>query len=182
MSVRRQHCKSCNRNLRIGVAVRDADTEAVVQAIYQVTFPGQKARRIQQALHLIGSANNGVLSLDFLKDMEPPAARQWLEKIPGVGAKTSAAVLNFSTLRIPALVVDSHHLRVARRLGLVPEEAGLAKAQKILEGQLPKDWDAQTVYDNHEALMYHGQKCCFPRKPNCGTCPVAQHCTYVGNS
>jgi endonuclease-3 len=43
-------------------------------------------------------------------------ARAWLETLPGVGPKTSAAVLLFSRLRLPALPVDSHHHRVAVRL------------------------------------------------------------------
>ncbi len=159
-------------------AVRTADTEELVQTIYSVTYPGQKARRIQQALDIIKSENGGSLNLDFLKTMAAGEARKWLEQIPGVGAKTSAAVLNFSSLQVPALVVDTHHLRVAKRLGWVPENAGIAKARKILEAALPDDWDAQEVYDHHEAIMYHGQRCCYPKNPECGRCPIIDHCAF----
>jgi endonuclease-3 len=159
--------------------LRDGDTEELVQTIYSVTFPGQKARRIQEVLHLITEANEGELSLDFLKKMPPPEAKKWLEKLPGVGPKTSAAVLNFSSLRLPAMVIDSHHMRVAQRLDLVPEKASTAKAQKFIVSLIPDHWEARDYYDHHEALMYHGQKRCFPRNPGCENCPVKDYCIYA---
>ncbi len=160
-------------------AVRDGDTEALVQSIYSVTFPGQKARRIQEILLLITDANEGILSLDFLKKMPPADAKRWLEKLPGVGPKTSAAVLNFSSLRLPAMVIDSHHMRVARRLGVVPEKATTAKAQRLITELTPGNWTARDFYDHHEAMMYHGQKRCFPSKPECEDCPVREYCFWI---
>ena len=159
--------------------VRTADTEELIQTIFAVSFPGQKARRIQQALELIASANDGKLDLNFLSQMPPLEARKWLELIPGVGPKTSAAVLNFSSLQIPALVIDSHHLRVMKRLGWVAEGASIGKAQQTILPILPSSWDAAEYYDHHEALMFHGQKCCFSRKPACERCPIISHCSFV---
>jgi endonuclease III len=51
-------------------------------------------------------------------------------------------------------------------------------AHRLLEAQLPAEWDAQAVYDNHEALMLHGQRCCFHRDPACGRCLVLELCPY----
>jgi endonuclease-3 len=87
-------------------------------------------------------------------------ARDWLEAIPRIGPKTSAAVLLFSRLRRPALPVDSHHHRVAVRLALIPSQVPIGAAHRLLEAQLPEEWGAQDVYDNHEALMLHGQRYC----------------------
>jgi hypothetical protein len=103
-------------------------------------------------------------------------ARDWLERITGVGPKTSAAVLSFSRLRLPALPVDSHHHRVAQRLGLIPASVDVGPAHAWLEAQLPPDWDAQQVYDNHEVLMLHGQHVCFWRDPQCARCVVRDLC------
>ena len=47
---------------------------------------------------------------------------------------------------------------------------------------LPPEWDAQRVYDDHEALMLHGQRCCFWRAPACGRCPVYDLCVWPGKS
>jgi len=156
-------------------AVRDADPEEVEDAIKGVTWPEQKAPRIQAVLRAV-TERRGELSLDFLADMDTEAARDWLEQIPGVGPKTSAATLAFSVLRKAALPVDSHHHRVAARTGLIPESLDVGPAHKVLAAQLPPDWDAQAVYDNHEVLMLHGQRCCYYKNPACHRCPVLELC------
>ena len=147
----------------------------VQEAIVRCTWPEQKAPRIQAVLRSI-EAERGVLDLGFLADMPVEKARAWLERLPGVGPKTSAAVLSFSALRLPALPVDSHHHRVAVRTGLIPESLQVGPSHRVLAAQLPPDWDAQAIYDNHEVLMLHGQRCCFHHKPACGRCPLLELC------
>lgn len=156
-------------------AVVAAPTAEVEAAIAGVTWPEQKAPRIQAVLRAIEAAR-GELSLDFLADMPVEDARAWLERLPGIGPKTSAAVLSFSVLRRPALPVDSHHHRVAARTGLIPASLPVGPAHRVLAAQLPPDWDAQQVYDNHEVLMLHGQRCCFFRKPACARCVLLELC------
>ena len=159
-------------------AVRDAPVGEVEAAIAPATWPELKAPRIQEVLRLVGERRGGELSLDFLGALPVREARDWLEALPGVGPKTSAAVLAFSSLRKAALPVDSHHHRVAQRLALIPPTVDVGPAHALLEAQLPPDWDAQQVYDNHEALMLHGQRCCYWRDPACGRCPVLDVCPY----
>lgn len=156
-------------------ALRDAPTAEVEATIRDVTWPEQKAPRLQAVLRAV-EARAGRLSLDFLGEMPVPEARAWLEAIPGIGPKTSAAVLSFSTLRRAALPVDSHHHRVAQRTGLIPAHVDVGPAHRLLAAQLPPDWDAQSVYDNHEVLMLHGQRCCYHRNPACGRCVLLDLC------
>jgi endonuclease III len=156
-------------------AVRDAEVAEVEAAIRPATWPEQKAPRIQEVLRRITELR-GALSLDFLAGMEVRAAREWLEQLPGVGPKTSAATLLFSRLRMPALPVDSHHHRVAERLGVIPPRTPVGPSHGLLEALLPPGWDAQQVYDHHEVLMFHGQRCCFWRDPACGRCPLLDLC------
>lgn len=158
-------------------AVREASTAEVEAAIAACTWPEQKAPRLQEVLRQI-EVRHGSLSLEFLAELPVPEARAWLEALPGVGPKTSAAVLSFSELRRRALAVDSHHHRVAIRLGLIPESLAVGPAHAVLEAQLPPTWDAQQVYDNHEVLMLHGQRCCYFRSPECGRCPVLEQCPF----
>ncbi|MBW4582682.1 MAG: Fe-S cluster assembly protein HesB [Tildeniella nuda ZEHNDER 1965/U140] len=158
-------------------AVRDAPVEEVEQAIAACTWAEQKAPRLQQVLRLIGD-RCGKLSLDFLADLPVPEARAWLEALPGVGPKTSAAVLSFSQLRRRALPVDSHHHRVAIRLGLIPPTIAVGPSHALLEAQLPPEWTAQEVYDNHEVMMLHGQRCCYYQNPACDRCTVLTLCSF----
>jgi len=166
-------------NLRITFgtweAVRDAPTLAVQEAISPCTWPEQKAPRLQEVLRII-TRLRGELSLEFLAGMDVTEARQWLEALPGVGPKTSAAVISFSNLRGKALPVDSHHFRVAVRLGIIEEKIGEAKAHRVLEQLLPPDFTAREVFDNHQVMMRHGQKICHHFRPDCRHCILLDTC------
>lgn len=157
-------------------AVLDAPCSDVETTIAGVTWPEQKAPRIQEVLRRI--SERGPLNLDFLAGWKVDEARAWLEELPGVGPKTSAAVLSFSRLRMRALPVDSHHHRVAIRLGLLPPTISVGASHSILAALLPPEWDAQAVYDHHEVLMLHGQRCCFHQSPACSRCPVLSMCPH----
>jgi endonuclease-3 len=156
-------------------ALKDAPTQEVEETIHGVTWPEQKAPRLQAVLRAIED-RHGALSLDFLSDMPALEARAWLESIPGIGPKTSAAVLSFSNLRQAALPVDSHHHRVAQRTGLIAQSMAVGPSHVALAALLPPDWDAQAVYDHHEVMMLHGQRCCFFSNPACARCAVLDLC------
>ena len=156
-------------------AVRDAPVAEVQEAIAACTWPEAKAPALQRTLREV-TRRQGSLSLDHHAAMDVHEARAWLEALPGVGPKTSAAVLSFSGLRRRALPVDSHHHRVAARLGLIPAALAVGPAHRVLEAMLPQEWDAQQVYDDHEVLMLHGQRCCFFRAPACGRCVLLELC------
>ena len=158
-------------------AVAAAPEPAVRDALAGVRWPEQKAPRIQEVLRAVHAAR-GEWCLDFLGELSVPDARAWLEALPGVGPKTSAAVLSFSTLRRAALPVDSHHHRVAARTGLIPAGLAVGPSHRVLEAQLPPEWDAQQVYDNHEVLMLHGLRCCFFQTPARGRCVLLELCPY----
>ncbi|MDO9711550.1 endonuclease III domain-containing protein [Paracraurococcus lichenis] len=156
-------------------AVRDAPVAAVEQAIAGVTWPEAKAPALQRTLRAI-TGQRGTLDLSHLEAMPEAEAAAWLAVLPGVGPKTAAAVLSFSTLRGRALPVDSHHHRVAQRLGLIPRGLAVGPSHAVLAALLPAEWDAQQVYDHHQVLMRHGQRCCFFRNPACGRCVLRDLC------
>jgi endonuclease-3 len=155
--------------------VIDAPTAQVEALIAKVTWPELKAPRIQAVLRRVAELR-GELSLEFLRELSVREAAAWLRTLPGVGPKTAAAVLSFSTLRQAALPVDSHHHRVAERLRLIPPGTSLERAHELLAAQLPSGLSAQQVYDNHEVLMLPGQRCCTHQAPACGRCAVATLC------
>ncbi len=84
--------------------VRDAPVAEVEALLAGVTWPEQKAPRLQAVLRSITRSRGGDLSLDFLADMPVRAARAWLERLPGCGAEDQrggAAVQPAAPARAP---------------------------------------------------------------------------------
>jgi endonuclease-3 len=103
--------------------------------------------------------------------MPDEEAAAWLIRLPGVGPKTAACVLLFS-LGKPAMPVDTHVHRVARRLRLVPATADAEQTQPLLEMLIP----APERYTAHLLLIEHGRRTCHARRPACHACVVVDRC------
>lgn len=101
-----------------------------------------------------------------------PQTRAELEKLPGVGAKTAAVVLNVSQ-QADLIPVDTHVFRVSNRLGLVITKTPL-KTEKALVKIVPK-WALSKA---HHWLILHGRYICKARKPLCQKCPLVKLCEY----
>ena len=170
--------KALRAELPTWPAVRDADEADLRELLAPCTWPEQKAPRVKEVLRLVTErvGNLEEDALDFLGDRPVTEARTWLESLPGVGPKTSAAVLNFSRLHRPALPVDSHHHRVAQRVGLIGKSVAVGPSHAVLASFVPDDWDGQAVYDHHEVFMLHGQRVCLYRSPKCGGCALLDLC------
>jgi endonuclease-3 len=101
---------------------------------------------------------------------EVPRTREALEALPGVGRKTASVVLNELGIE-PAIAVDTHVFRVARRLGLSAAETP-PKVEADLMALTPPDMRTRA----HHWLILHGRYTCVARKPRCLACIVADLC------
>ncbi len=155
-------------------AVRDAPTEAVQEAIANVNWPEVKAPRLQALMRRI-TEECGSLNLDFLRDMSVGEGAAWLNRLEGVGPKTTACVLLFSA-RQPILPVDTHVHRVSIRLGLIGPKVTADNAHNLLQALLPDD--AQIIYNFHKGLLRHGQRICVYDHPRCSRCVLTDLCNY----
>jgi endonuclease-3 len=147
-----------------------AEPAALAESIRGGGLANQKAPRIQQVLGRIKAERAG-WDLTFLRELPLDQAKSWLRALPGVGPKTAACVLMFALGR-PALPVDTHVHRVARRLGLIGERETADQAHTTLEAIVP----AEDVYAFHIALIKHGRYTCTARNPVCGECPLNDLC------
>lgn len=146
-----------------------ADPGQIEKEIQVGGLAATKAPRIKAILEEVW--RRGSFDLSFLGEMPLAEAKAWLRSLPGVGPKTAACVLMFALGR-PALPVDTHVQRVARRLGLVPANTGAAEAHDLLEAMLaPED-----VYPFHVSLIRHGRRLCRAQRPLCAECPLRESC------
>jgi endonuclease-3 len=147
-------------------AVRDAPTEAVIDAIRPGGLANTKAPRIQEVLRALGEEPD----LGWLAGAPREEAIEYLTELPGVGRKTAACVMIFAFDR-PEVPVDTHVHRVGGRLGLFRERASFEEAHD----EMLAITDPDDAYELHMNLIEHGRAVCRPR-PRCGECGLARMC------
>ncbi|HEX2144686.1 MAG TPA: A/G-specific adenine glycosylase [Glycomyces sp.] len=146
----------------------DAPTADVLREWGRMGYP-RRALRLQECARIVATEHGGVVPSD-------PAE---LEKLPGIGVYTAAAVAVFHYGGRHA-VVDTNVRRVVARLG-GRSDAGTATTKADLaaaESLLPED--AATAAQVSVALMELGALVCTARKPECGDCPVSDACGFSG--
>lgn len=156
-------------------AVAALSLDALAVALKGVRFPNQSAKRVHGVLDAIRE-KVGRVDLSLLEGMTTPEAVAWLEALPGAGRKIAAQVVNTTTLDRPALVLDTHHLRILARLGLIAQGEDTAKAYDVMMPQLPPEWDAATIDEHHMLMKELGREVCTPKNPKCPDCPALSLC------
>ncbi|WP_394270259.1 endonuclease III domain-containing protein [Qipengyuania sp.] len=149
--------------------------DRIAHELKGVRFPNQSAKRVHNVLGAI-VARKGKVDLTHLERCDTPTAIAWLESLPGVGRKIAAQVVNTSTLDRAALVLDTHHLRILARLGLIGPKDSTAKAYDGIMPLLPPSWDAATIDEHHQLMKALGRAICRPAKPLCPECPALSLC------
>ena len=160
------------RRLPTWEQVEAAPPDVLEAAIASAGLAYQKGPRIHAALARIRE-ERGDYDLEFLGELPPREARDWLTAIPGIGPKTASVVLLFS-FGLPLMPVDTHVERVSRRIGLIRPAASVTQAHEDFLEFLPAD----RVYEAHVNLITHGRRTCVARRPACERCPVAARCRY----
>ncbi len=163
------------QRLRARFADWGAVVEAPIAEVEDALRPGGlhrvKAQRIRETLRAVRE-KHGEYSLDSLRDLDPEAARQELESIKGLGAKSVNCVLLFS-LGLPAFPVDTHVYRVLQRVG-VHRARDLTKANRELQAAVPDE----AAYPLHMNVIGHGRTVCHARRPECWRCGIEDLCGY----
>ena len=100
-----------------------------------------------------------------------PDDRETLMSLRGVGPKTADIVLNHA-YNVPAIAVDVHVARVARRLGFADPKVGPEEVKVTLEQLVPHE--RYRFIDN--GFVRHGKEYCRKTDPRCGECPLKVVC------
>ncbi len=149
-----------------------ADVKEIASAIRLAGLGNQKSQTIKNFLSWL-KAEHGGLSLEFIHAMETDAALELLCQHKGIGIKTACVTLSFACGR-EVFPVDTHILRISKRLGLIPSNCSAEKAHVMLPPIVP----AGKAYPFHMNLIYFGRQICDARKPLCERCPLTHHCLY----
>lgn len=123
-------------------------------------FFRNKARNIQSCCRQLIERHRG----------EVPSTMDELTALPGVGRKTANVILG-TIFNIPAVVVDTHVIRISRLLKLTNSADPEKIESDIMNVLSEKDW----IIFAH-LMSEHGRKTCIARRPACHTCVIAEHC------
>ncbi len=141
----------------------DADQKVFEQEIRPTGFYKNKARQVISCCRDIVERFGGKV----------PDTLEELTTLSGVGRKTANLVLGVAFGK-QAIAVDTHVLRVSRRLGLTSEKKP-DKVEFDLMKKIPQDkWTEFTL-----AMILHGRRVCKAKKPLCGECVLYENCQYA---
>ena len=150
--------------------VLDADPQDIADAIRVGGLSNQKSVRIKNVLAWIKDTY-GELNIDFICDMDPEEVIGIFSKLKGVGLKTINVLLMFACGK-DVFPVDTHILRISKRLDLVPANASADKAHEVM-GELCPEGKAFSLHIN---MIRFGRTVCHARKPECRECPLIDYC------
>ncbi|MEN8041247.1 MAG: endonuclease III [Actinomycetota bacterium] len=139
-----------------------ANPEDVEQIVYSTGYYRQKTKSV------IALAGDIVDKYDG----EVPADLDKLVELRGVGRKTASVVLA-EVWGIPAIAVDTHVKRVAKRVGMTSHDDPV-KVERDLMALYPKERWA----DVSMTIIQFGRDVCDAKKPRCWECPLRDRCAW----
>ncbi len=142
-------------------AMSAAPLPALEELVRTTGFFRNKAKSIQGAGRVITEEFGG----------EVPKTMEDLLRVPGAARKTANVVLGSWYGIAVGVVVDTHVLRISRRLELT-QETTPEKVEKDLMQILPQ---TQWIEFSHQ-VIYHGRQICYARKPRCADCALERLC------
>ncbi len=145
-------------------AFAGADYEELCNDIKSAGFYRNKAKNI------IGCCKR----LIEVYGAEVPDTMDDLLTLPGTGRKTANLVLG-DIFGLPAVVVDTHCIRLTNRIGLTKSKEP-EKIEAELKKIIPDDYQLRFCHQ----MVYHGRACCTARKPMCDKCPIKDLCDKAG--
>lgn len=146
-------------------AFADADREELEEALKPTGYFRQKAKTVQEVCRALVDRFGG----------EVPRTMAELVTLPGIGRKSANVVLNTAFNLPTGIIVDTHVLRVAPRMGLSRASKG-DDVERDLMGRVPQDeW---TFFG--PAMVLHGRYTCTAKAPKCDGCVMADLCPKIG--
>lgn len=174
-------------------AIRCADVNEIAQTIKERGMNNMLAERIKDFLNRI-VRDHGSIDLEWLRDVPPDKAKEYLLSVRGLGLK-SVECVRLLTLHHLAFPVDTNVGRIAVRLGWVPLQPlpeslqlHLLELYPVLESIQKYLWprlcklDQKTLYELHYQMITFGKVFCTKSKPNCNACPMRGECRHFASA
>ena len=142
--------------------LKNAPLDSIINMIRPIGTFNKKALNIKKIAESLIKDCGGIV----------PNDREYLEKLSGVGRKTTNVVLS-NLYNEPCIAVDTHVKRVSNRLNLIKSD-NVLEIEKVLEKNFPKN----KLIRLHHQLVLFGRYYCKAVKPECANCKLKSICKY----
>jgi endonuclease-3 len=161
----------------------DANINKIAAALFEV-YPNMESLAVSNVDALnpyiskvrnFGAKANWLLEIakTIEKDESIPLTMDGLTALKGIGRKSANVIMREAKVTVEGIIADLHVIRVAPRVGLIPETKDGNKVEKQLVQVLPKEiWGEIGM-----AISFLGREICRP-KPKCPECPINTICKY----
>lgn len=147
-------------------ALAGADPDDIERIVKPCGLGRSKARDISACMKILHETYGGKVPEDF----------DALLKLPGVGRKSANLIMG-DVFGKPAIVTDTHCIRLSNRIGLVKDQKDPKKVEMALWKVIPKEEGSDFCH----RLVYHGREVCTARtNPHCGQCCLSDICQRNG--
>ena len=157
--------KTCKELFCVYPTLKDlayADVKAVAEIVRPCGFHNTKSRDIVAEAKKLYEEFNGIIP----RDMDT------LLTFPGIGRKIANLLLG-DIYGMPAIVCDTHCIRISARLGLTKKgERDPVRTEKALVPIIPPEKSADFCH----RIVAFGREICTARNPSCDNCPLADLC------
>ncbi len=145
-------------------SLSSAPLDSIKQIVYSTGFYNNKAKNIKACALAVLNEHQAKVPDDIAK----------LTALPGVGRKTANVVLS-AAFGHQTIVVDTHVLRISRRLGLTKSRDPVKIEYELMEIIPKTSWSDLSLQ-----LIYFGREICDAKKPRCEKCPLFKICPTRG--
>ena len=147
-------------------ALAKAEPEQIEEIVRPCGLGKSKSRDISACMRMLKEKYNGKVPDDFNE----------LLKLPGVGRKSANLIMG-DVFGKPAIVTDTHCIRLTNRMGLVDGIKEPKKVEMALWKIIPPEEGSEFCH----RLVYHGREVCSARtKPHCEKCCLNDICPKIG--
>ena len=144
-------------------ALAAAPVEEIEEIVRPCGLGPSKARDISRCMKVLHEKYNDMVPDDFDE----------LLSLPGVGRKSANLVMG-DVFGKPAIVTDTHCIRLSNLIGFVDDVREPAKVEKLLWQIIPPEEGNDLCH----RLVQHGREVCIARRPQCGKCCLADLCRF----
>lgn len=155
-------CRELFREYPTARALADGDLKRIEEIVRPCGLFRTKAESIKASCEMLCDVYHGIL----------PNTMEQLLEFPGVGRKIANLLLG-DIYHMPAIVADTHCIRICGRLGFYDEKLKDPHKVELIMKELIEPSEQSDFC--HRIVMF-GREYCMARSPDCGGCPISDLC------